>query len=74
MKVGMHFTQPTTPYNMWSWNSQVTPFPVLIILERSRSLTVGSLVKKHALITSQGFDGQAILRAPVAVIVRKSLI
>jgi hypothetical protein len=42
---------------MWSWKSQGTPFPALIILEHSRTLINGLAAKVLALNISLNFDG-----------------
>ena len=64
-KVGIQFTQPTTRCRMWSWKSQGTLFPALIILEHSRILTTGLAPKVLVLNLLRNFDGRKVLFARV---------
>jgi hypothetical protein len=63
--MGMHFTQLSAGSNLWLWESQSTPFPVLIILEHSRSLMNGLAAKMLALTTLRKFDGRMVSFAQV---------
>jgi hypothetical protein len=64
LKVGMHFTQPTTRCRMWSWKSQGTPFRGLITPEQSRTLINGLAAKMLALNILRNFDGLKALFVP----------
>ena len=72
IKWGMHLTQPTTRYSIWSWKSQDIPFLALIILEHSRSLMIGLVVKNPALIILLNFDGLKAFIAHAVDLSRKS--
>ena len=50
MKVGMHFTQPTTWCSMRLWRSQDTLLPASIILKHFKSLMNGLAAMMPALI------------------------
>ena len=65
-------TQPTTKYSIWPWKSQDIPFPALIILEHSRSLMIGLVVKNPALIILLNFDGLKAFIAQAVDLNRRS--
>jgi len=71
-KMGMHFTQPASRFNLCLWRSKSSPFLALISLERFRSLMNGFAAKIAALTILRNFDGRMLLSAQVVDVGPKS--
>jgi len=59
----IQFTQPTTRCRMWSWKSEDTMFPVLIILELFRILLCHVFIVLHPYLTDVGLAFTKVLLA-----------